>query len=93
VLGRGVGGLVEIVRGSLGRVVCVYMLGLGGAVQLGERRGVQPTRDRRICIIMHLIRLCHVVTAPWSRRQGLARIKAAASSRRAEETQSVCGRV
>jgi len=71
--GGGVGGLVEVVRGGVERtVVCVHididvdMPGLRGAVELGERRRVQPARDRGICIVMHWIRLCHVVTAPWS---------------------------
>jgi hypothetical protein len=64
VMGGGVGGLVKVIRGGVEWVV--YIPGLRGAVELGQRGGVQPTRNRRICIIMHLIRLCHVVTAPWS---------------------------
>lgn len=45
--------LVACMRGRCARRV----------VELGERGRVDPGSDRGICIVMHLIRLCHVVAA------------------------------
>jgi hypothetical protein len=44
VLSRGgVGGLVKVIRGGVEWVV--YIPGFGGAVELGQRGGVQPARN------------------------------------------------